>query len=221
VTPGELLTALDIQLDTLSLFECWSADGPDLAKSVGPGELLDALDNQQNGCPDELAGASAPLTTATAELQIGAREEIRGGTVIIPVELATSPPNTAAALQFDILFSSAALAVPNPNVDCEIASRLGDHQIATSVPASPPPPSGSSRLRIVINPKFGGTSIEPIEDGTILYCLFQVSQTASPGAYSLTSDVYEVVDVDSAVMSSSVTSGSVEVTSLCEGCGCS
>lgn len=139
----------------------------------------------------------------TITQQIGSASGARGANVTIPVTL-SGGGGTIAATQLDLNYPTAVLSNPS----CVKAARLTSHALSTAAPASPPPPSGKTRLRTLIA-DLGAAST--FSDGQLLSCTFTIKTTAPTGTHSIPGDLQVVSDHAGNEPPSAVLNGAVTV----------
>ena len=114
-------------------------------------------------------------------------------------------------LDLDILFPTAVLEVTDPNNACTLASGQPGTMV-TSLPDSPAPPAGQSRLRFIVLDLNGNH----YADGALVTCSFQVKINAPRGTHTISGSQLGVSDGNGNLMSSSVTGGVLTIS--CGGC---
>lgn len=214
VTVDELVRAVNILLGNQPITNCRRGD------ANGNGEITCAeinrgTNNTLNGCP---AGGSLSLSATvpfaesaatfaalsnTVTQQIGSASGARGSNVTIPVSV-TGGAGAVAATQLDILYPTNVLSNPS----CVKASRLTNHSLSTSLPSTPPAPSGKTRLRTLITDLSAASTFT---DGQIFSCTFTIKTTAPRGTHRITGERQRVSDSPGNELPAAVTNGSVTV----------
>jgi len=152
----------------------------------------------------DMPPARADVLTTIGDVTTGP-----GGSVQLPVSL-SGTGNAVGGVQLDLLYPTAVFSLTNPSDPCALVSgRPGD--VYTSLPSSPPPPSGMTRLRIIVLDT-GGDSYG---DGSLLTCGFTAASGAPLTTYNLDVEEYFVSDTVGNLLPASVDEGSIR---LCSGC---
>jgi hypothetical protein len=207
VVIGERITAVNILLGNQPVTNCLRADANGDG-DITCAEINQGTNNDLSGCPTggqpNAPGSwqAAPLGVTITQ-QIGSASGARGSNVTIPVTL-TGGGGTISATQLDILYDTAVLGNPS----CVKASRLTNHSLSTSLPSSPPPPAGKTRLRTLI---IDLNAASTFTDGQTFSCMFTIKTTAQPGTYPITGERQHVSDHAGNEPPSAVANGSVIV----------
>ncbi len=217
-TIDEIITGVNIGLGIYGLDHCVAAD------QDGDGQVTvrDIVTGVNGALSDDSCGfpSGGNLIAMTTNLAIGNPQGVRGTTVTVDVAI-NGAANVATGAQLDILFDPAVLTIADPSSNCALGTALNpqDHMLGASLPASPAPPSGRDRLRILVVPTLSHSPLLPLSDGTIASCTFQILGDAPLGPSALTAELAEVVDASGNVVQF-VTTADGEVM-VCDGCGCS
>lgn len=152
-----------------------------------------------------LALLAARSAGATVALDLGDASGGRGDTIQVSV-LMGGGGGAVKGVQLDILYPDAVLEVPDPNNACHVTSGQPG-SAPTSMPASPAPPAGQSRLRFIAIDFGGGT----YADGQLVTCSFRVKINAPTGTHTITGDQLRVSDGSGNVLPSTVTNGTLTI----------
>ncbi len=157
-------------------------------------EVCQAVTNLGLNCPGQGTALrfEQQRTDEIRTLNIGSNEQFRGLPVDIGIDMAGG--GDVATIEFDLLYSGAALTIANPNTDCVLDPRLtATEQSFKFMPQLPVDPPGVSRLRVFIanlqicedNQSF---PVGAFSEGPLFTCTFQINPAAEPGLYPLTID---------------------------------
>jgi hypothetical protein len=215
VTVDELVRAVNILLGNQPITNCRRGD------ANGNGEITCAeinrgTNNALNGCP---AGGGLSLRanlsavadgetalgalTSTITQQIGSASGARGANITIPVAV-SGGAGSVSATQLDILYPTNVLNNPS----CVKASRLSNHSLSTSLPNTPPAPSGKTRLRTLISDLSAASTFA---DGQIFSCTFTIKPSAPKGTHTISGERQHISDATGNELPAAVTNGSVTV----------